>query len=148
MLVRLMQIDAPDPTRLTSIFTLPADQSHLAAYAAARLAETVTPSSPEDEGFGPTAAANAIGRAIQAAPHAHRLHRQTGVMVSPSTRSGFRQLFAEYDIAGPGIAATGPPGSSPPVRDPFLHAEEILQFIFIVQHVYHGLLLLQFHHRF
>ncbi|MBC7637586.1 MAG: hypothetical protein H7251_18530, partial [Acetobacteraceae bacterium] len=120
MLVRLMQIDAPDPTRLTSIFTLPAEQSHLAAYAAARLAETVTASSPEDEGFGPTAAANAIGRAIQAAPHGHRLRRQTGVMVSLSTMSGFRQLFAEYDMAGPGIAATGLPGSRPPVRDPFL----------------------------
>lgn len=102
ILVRLMQIDAPDPARLTSFFTLPAEQERLVAYAEARLAETIAPDGADEEGFGPTEIAASAVRAT--------LRRQTGVMVSLKTRSGFRPLYTDYAIIQPVSA----------VRDPFL----------------------------
>jgi len=102
MLVRLMQIDAPDPARLTSFFSLPAEQNRLVAYAEARLAETIMSDGADEEGFGPTE----IGAW---ADHA-ALRRQTGVMVSLKTRSGFRPVHVHYDLRLPDGAA----------RDPFL----------------------------
>ena len=102
MLVRLMQIDAPDPARLTSLFSLPAEQDRLVAYAEARLAETIAPWVADEEGFGPTEIAAGVGDA--------RMRRQTGVMVSLKTRSGFRPVYTENAMAPP----------EGPVRDPFL----------------------------
>lgn len=102
MLVRLMQIDAPDPARLTSVFNLPAEQDRLIAYAAARLEETVMPAAADEEGFGPANIAAGAGDT--------RMRRQTGVMVSLQARSGFRPVYTETDSL-PQVGA---------VRDPFL----------------------------
>jgi hypothetical protein len=102
MLVRLMQIDAPDPARLASVFNLPAEQDGLIAYAEARLEETVLPASVDEEGFGPADIAAGLDDT--------RMRRQTGVMVSLKARSGFRPVYTETDHALP-VGA---------VRDPFL----------------------------
>lgn len=102
MLMQLMQIDAPDPARLTSMFNLPAEQGQLIAYAEARLDETIAPCGADEEGFGPTDIAAWMGDA--------QVRRQTGVMVSLKTRSGFRPVHTTW-------GAAVPDGS---VRDPFL----------------------------
>ena len=102
MLMRLLQIDAPDPARLTSLFILPGEQDRLVAYAEARLAETIMPGAPDEEGFGPTEITPTMGDAT--------IRRQTGVMVSLKTRSGFRPVHTDYDFVLP----------DGPLRDPFL----------------------------
>ena len=120
IMARLMQADAPDPSRLITSWTLRTDADAVLAYAQARLEETVSRLETHDDGFGDSSAVAALVRQIQAENSSDLLHRQTAVLLQGEARSSIRPLFFELTFSVQALAIRAGIDGDRPVRDPFL----------------------------
>ncbi|KAA5611521.1 hypothetical protein [Rhodovastum atsumiense] len=124
---RLLRVDAPDPTRVISIWHLDGDTAGLQAYAAARAADA--PARPPQEQAagepGQIAAVAAIAALVDDTAVGDLVHLQTGVLMTgpagtdtaegdgPSLRPIYRKVILATAALEARLAAEGQAGADP-----------------------------------
>lgn len=127
---RLLRIDAPDPSRLTTLWRLDEEPRALIAYAAEQLsafesgesavsATSASPPVPSRQ----TATLGALAALAETAPAADLLHRQTAVLLAEGmnleSQATLRPLLREL-IFSPDVLQARLPNGDEATADPFL----------------------------
>jgi hypothetical protein len=97
-LARLFLIDVPDPSRLTTLWSLARDADAVKHYVQARLLDTM-PDPDLSEPIGSTHAIDAIDQVIQHSRISDLMQRQTAVLLMPGSQLGLKPLFREITFS-------------------------------------------------
>jgi len=82
ILARLLQVDAPDPTHLVSVWQLDQHGEQLLAYAAMRSPTARAPQPAEEDFAGQTSLVDAIGEVVNTSAISDLMQRQTAILIA------------------------------------------------------------------